>query len=145
MDLLDASANVVRSIGSFFGLGGYYESVDSYMLKSAQNVSDQAYNAAIKSGETPIAALNSANAALEPYANPSSLADWGGLIGKGFEGMKHGINSINQPALADVAPLLIGAGVIGGGYLAANAFLGSAPAPTPTPTLIRPERLTDVA
>jgi len=54
---------------------------------------------------------------------------------------------MNQPALADVTPLLIGAGVIGGGYLAASAFLGSAPAPTPAPTpmLARPERLTEVA
>lgn len=130
----DQVGNFCTSAGRCVGLGGFY---DSYMIPVANNyikqVNDTAYDEAIKLGKSPIQALSAANVKLDAYSDPKSFHDLGSLLSSGISIAK---DSTNQAAhgnpVEGLTPLLIGAGVLGAGYVVASAFADSTATSAPT-------------
>jgi hypothetical protein len=127
-------AHGCENVGRFFGLGRVYDNMGVAAERHITQVNQDAINRALAQGQTPMQALQTANGMLErDYIHPQGIGDLGPLTSAGFSTMREGVSTtINPDGLGALMPLLVGAGVLGAGFLAANALGGSGETPRPS-------------
>ncbi len=131
-------AHFGEGMGRFLGLGGVYENMEKGATQRIEGINNSAYNAAIAQGKTPIQAHQAANGELGKYSNPHSANDFGNLLASGAGTARDAVfKALSPDNMEAAAPLLLGAGLLGAGYLVADAFTSSSPAPTPAPRIDR--------
>lgn len=120
-------AHGCENVGRFFGLGGLYDNMGAAAERQITQINDNNINQALAQGQSPMQALQTANGILERnYIHPQGIGDLGPLVSTGWSTMREGVaHTVNPDGLGALMPLLVGAGVLGAGYLAANAMGGS--------------------
>jgi len=118
------------SCGNHWG-DRFYSSMDAAANHYIARVNDQAISQALANGATQHQALSAANAVLETKANPKTLKELASLACDGTSIAGQTVKGVATPVyvpmdfLGMLTPILIGAGVLGGIYLLADAFSGS--------------------
>lgn len=127
-------AGMGESAGRYLGFGSVYDNMEKSANDRMKKISDDAYNQAIAQGMNPQQALNAANKAIE---NANTL---GTAVGVMRDGVHGAVADSSKEQLKGLTPLLIGAGVLGGGYILVSAFTGGSSSPPATPRSSRRNR-----